>query len=136
VLYNNIWGGYQNFKTYATTYFKHAPLYGVWNADNDAVPWRQMTVQFSDGLSIRNAAGDRYGFQTKYDESQHTLAMTSKKLNQKGDFTYSQPDAQRLILRGNLDGKPIVAEFHRFDASKFLLTSRGFHWINEDPFNR
>jgi hypothetical protein len=30
----------------------------------------------------------------------------------------------------------MVAEFHRFDATQFLLTSRGFHWINEYPFNR
>jgi hypothetical protein len=25
---------------------------------------------------------------------------------------------------------------HRTDETKFLLKSRGFHWINEHPFNR
>jgi len=136
VLYNNIWGGYKSVREYSTTYFKHAPLYGVWNADSAAADWRQMTVEFSRGLYIRNAAGDRARFETKYDESKHTLTLSSTQLKQKGDFTYSQPDARHLILRGSLDGNPIVAEFHRLDASQFPLTSRGFHWINEDPFNR
>src|ERR1700691_86671 len=136
VLYNNMWGGYKSLTQYSTTYYKHAPLYGVWNADSDAALWRQLTAEFPGSLYIRNAAGDRVRFQTKYDEPKHTVTLTSAQPKQKGDFTYSQPDAQHLIFRGNLDGNPIVAEFHRFDASQFLLTSRGFHWINEDPFNR
>jgi len=136
VLYNNIWGGYKNLREYSTTYRAHAPTYGVWNSDSDAAGWRQLIMDSPRWLYIRNGAGDRVGFQTKYDESKHTIALTSAKLQQKGDFTYSQPDARRLILRGNLDGNPMVAEFHRFDASQFPLTSRGFHWINEDPFNR
>jgi len=134
VLYNNIWGGYKNLKEYSTTFLKHAPLYGVWNADNLSADWRQMTVQFSNGLSVRNAAGESMFFQTAYDERQHTLKLTSAK--QKGDFTYDQPDPEHLVLHGKLGDSPIVAAFHRFDASKFLLTSRGFHWISEYPFNR
>jgi hypothetical protein len=134
VLYNNIWGGYKSLRDYSAGILKHAPMYGVWNADSAAADWRQMTVQFATGLSIRDASGDRIGFQTKYDEPRHTVTLSSARL--KGDFTYSQPDAQHLILRGNLDGKAFTAEFHRFDASHFLLVSRGFHWISEDPFNR
>jgi hypothetical protein len=92
-----------------------------------------MTVEFSRGLYIRTAADQRIYFQTAYDESKHTLKLTSGKQN--GDFTYNQ-DAEHLILRGNLGGSPIIAGFHRLDESTFLLTSRGFHWISEYPFNR
>ena len=35
-----------------------------------------------------------------------------------------------------LDGHPLRANLHRTDPAKRLLTSRGFHWINEYPFNR
>jgi hypothetical protein len=136
VLYNNIWGGYKSLMQRSTTYNELAPLYGVWNADRDAAGWRQLTAEFPGSLYIRNAAGDRVRFQTKYDEPKHTVTLTSAQPKQKGDFTYSKPDSQHLILRGNLDGNPMVAEFHRFDATQFLLTSRGFHWINEYPFNR
>jgi len=134
VLFNNVWGGYKNLKEYSTTYFKHAPLYGVWNADSSTADWRQMAIEFASSLSVRDAADRRIYFRTKYDEAKHTLELTSGQ--RKGDVTYSQPDAQHLILRGNLDGKPLAAEFHRLDLSHFLLISRGFHWINEDPFNR
>jgi len=148
VLYNNVWGGYQRVNRYSTTYFEHAPIYGVWNIDSftadgshpaavsEGAHWSQLAVQRMTALYVRDAAGERVGFQTTYDESKHTITLSSTQLKQKGDFGYSQPDAQHLILCGNLDGKPIVAAFHRFDPSRFLLTSRGFHWINEDPFNR
>jgi hypothetical protein len=141
VLYNNIWGGYKSVKEYSTGYRKNAPLYGIWNADSftaegSHLDWRQLTVHLSRSFFIRDANGNRVVFNTIYDESKHTVKMTSAKLKQEGDFTYSQPDSQHLILRGSLNGNPVVAGFHRVDDSSLLLTSRGFHWINEDPFNR
>jgi hypothetical protein len=141
VLYNNIWGGYKNLKEYSSGYFKKAPLYGIWNADSftadPSLPaWHQFTVHLSRSLYIRDLDGNRVGFSTTYDESKHTVQVSSTKLKQQGDFTYSQPDTQHLLLRGTLNGNPIVAGFHRVDDSKLLLISRGFHWINEDPFNR
>ncbi|HUE03221.1 MAG TPA: hypothetical protein VMR62_26870 [Bryobacteraceae bacterium] len=147
VLYNNIWGGYRNLKQYSATFFKHAPLYGVWNADKftadgsqpaalpEGARWRQLAVQQARWLYLRNAEGTRIFFQTTYDEAKHTVKFKSGQSKQEGDFTYQQPDNQHLVLRGNLDGHPIVAEFHRFD-NQYLLTTRGFHWISEYPFNR
>jgi hypothetical protein len=35
-----------------------------------------------------------------------------------------------------VDGREVEAIMHRKDPSQFLLTNRGFHWINEYPFNR
>lgn len=134
VLYNNIWGGYKNLQQLSSTFLKHPPLYGIWNADSPAADWRQMVVQFASGMSLRNAAGERIYFHTAYDEPKHTMRLTSAR--QKSDFTYEQSDANHLVLRGALDGKPIVAEFHRLDPSRFLLVSRGFHWVSEYPFNR
>jgi hypothetical protein len=38
-------------------------------------------------------------------------------------------------MEGTLNGK-IKARLRRAESSDFLLISRGFHWINEYPFNR
>ncbi len=130
IAYNKIWGGYKTTKMYEGSYFKNAPLYGVWNADTASAPWRQLTIQSPRGLSIRDISGERLRFTSAYDEANHNLKLTSGK--QEDSFTYEQPDPQHLVLRGT--GTPMT--FHRLDASKFLLTSRGFHWISEDPFNR
>jgi hypothetical protein len=34
-----------------------------------------------------------------------------------------------------VDGKQIHAKLHHIPEPKFLLNTRGFHWINEYPFN-
>jgi hypothetical protein len=47
-----------------------------------------------------------------------------------------QPDAERLILDGVMDGHKIRMQLRLFDRSRLLLVSRGFHWIQETPFNR
>ena len=130
ISYNKIWGGFQTTKMYAGSYFKNAPLYGVWNADSDTARWRQLTIQSPRGLSIRDIGGERLRFISSYDEANHKLTLNAFK--QQDDFTYEQPDSQHLVLHG----KASTLMFHRVDASKFLLTSRGFHWISEDPFNR
>ena len=42
----------------------------------------------------------------------------------------------RLRLSGTLQGVRIEATCERRDAEDFPLLSRGFHWINEVPYNR
>jgi hypothetical protein len=39
------------------------------------------------------------------------------------------------ILLFPLNGSEITARLRRSDERRFLLTDRGFHWINEFPFN-
>jgi hypothetical protein len=136
VLFNNIWGSYRSLREMSTGYYYQAPIYGIWNADGGSAPWRQLAIHLSRFLVVRDVDGNRANFSTTYDEPKHTVKMSSGKLKQEGDFTYSQPDAQHLILRGSLNGNQVVAAFHRFDESALLLVNRGFHWINEDPFNR
>jgi len=41
-----------------------------------------------------------------------------------------------LILDGQMDGHRVQMQFKLMDRGKFLLVSRGFHWIQEYPFNR
>jgi hypothetical protein len=35
-----------------------------------------------------------------------------------------------------MDGHAIHIELQLLDRNKFLLVSRGFHWIQESPYNR
>ena len=51
-------------------------------------------------------------------------------------LAYDRPDTNRLRLRGRFLGDSLDVEMRRIDRAKFLLMSRGFHWINEIPFNR
>jgi len=35
-----------------------------------------------------------------------------------------------------MDGHKVHMQLELFDRKKFLLVSRGFHWVQENPFNR
>jgi len=41
-----------------------------------------------------------------------------------------------LVLEGELRGSPIRTRLRKKDPGTFLLLNRGFHWVNEYPFNR
>ncbi|MGC6429907.1 MAG: hypothetical protein ACON5F_02580 [Jejuia sp.] len=47
-------------------------------------------------------------------------------------YTYSTPDL--MELKGNIENDSVLITLKKKD--QFLLKSRGFHWINESPFNR
>jgi uncharacterized membrane protein YphA (DoxX/SURF4 family) len=49
---------------------------------------------------------------------------------------YVRRDADHLALDGTIDGATLAVELERFDPRTTQLMSRGFHWINEEPFNR
>ena len=42
----------------------------------------------------------------------------------------------QLVLDGTMDGHTIQMRLKLVDRSKLTLVSRGFHWINEYPFQR
>jgi len=41
-----------------------------------------------------------------------------------------------LVLDGDMDRHKVHMQLKLLDRNKFLLVSRGFHWIQEIPFNR
>jgi hypothetical protein len=50
-------------------------------------------------------------------------------------LTYEQPEPDRLVIEGTFDKHQLKVRLHRVDQSEFLLLNRGFHWINETPYN-
>jgi hypothetical protein len=53
-----------------------------------------------------------------------------------GILTFSRPDADHLELHGDLVNQPIVINLRKVDTSKYLLASRGFHWVDSPPLYR
>ena len=136
ILYNNVWLNYGNYRDFSRVDTRPA-LYGVWDADStENLPWRRVVIDSPQRLVVNTPAGEKLRFRTSYEDPKHVVKLTGWYTNVQGDFTYEKPDEQHLVLRGNLEHVPVVFSFHRFSANQLLLTSRGFHWISEDPFNR
>jgi hypothetical protein len=74
-------------------------------------------------------------YQGKVDLDAKTITLT-RSPNWTAVFNIQRPAHDRLILDSNLDGKRLHMETTWFDPKRFLLVNRGFHWIQELPFNR
>ncbi|MFI6221806.1 DoxX family protein [Nocardia salmonicida] len=48
-------------------------------------------------------------------------------------FTVDRPSADKLTLRGELDGRPATVTLDRLDFERFPLRSTGFRWVQNQP---
>jgi hypothetical protein len=80
----------------------------------------------------------RLRYTVKLDEKARALELTDRD-NPKSvlHLKYARLDPRTLALDGVVDGHALHAVCHLSDlTAKPLFVTRGFHWINEYPFNR
>jgi hypothetical protein len=107
-----------------------SPIYGVYDVERfirngqevspwsgDPTRWRRLIVESPAVLAVKRA-----------DDSRRAVPMSA--------FGWSRPDPDHLVLQGTFAGDALTVRLRRIDESKYLLVSRGFHWINDDPINR
>lgn len=132
------------------------PLYGIWTVEEfeldgqihpplttDESRWQHMVFNYPQSTSIylMNNLRKYYGVRVSLESKTLVLkdyGQGEGKSNEpkKYSFTLEQPESGVFTLNGKMEDHEIRAKFRRKDEKKFLLTSRGFHWINEYPFNR
>jgi hypothetical protein len=121
-------------------------LYGTWTVDSftadgverpplltDTERWRNWLVG-GRGLGITSMTGKRDTFGVEVDASAHTITVTERQKNTKEVWKYTRPTPDHLVIDGVHDGKYLHLAMHLEPDG--LLVTRGFHWINEVPFNR
>ena len=127
-----------------------SPLRGIWFVEEmtidgvvqpplltSAARWRRMVFDHKFGMSIQLVSDERKRFRTTYDEPKQTVVLIKRDdPNSKTPFKYRRPDPHTLIVDGTMNGKKIHAAMRLEAEKEFLLMTRGFHWINEYPFNR
>ncbi|HEX4961833.1 MAG TPA: hypothetical protein VF173_13400 [Thermoanaerobaculia bacterium] len=130
-------------------YSAHSPLRGVWNVDElqvdglagpppgvEVLQWRRVIFDYQTFFAIQLTSDSRQRYGLKLDEAKKTLALTKRgDPAWKSALTYQRPAPDRLTLEGTFEGKKVRASLHRVAEPKSLLVIRGFHWINEFPFN-
>lgn len=123
------------------------PLYGVWQVETftrngqpvpplatDSTCWRRVLIERPDRMLIEMADDSRNLLLTRYDPGQRAVHFTADGGPQIYDFHYTPP-GDRVTLTGKLTADDLVVGLRRIDPG-FRLIHRGFHWINERPFNR
>ncbi|HEY6332376.1 MAG TPA: hypothetical protein VI756_23830 [Blastocatellia bacterium] len=142
--------GYQGAKRYGFLAGR-PPLYGLWSVDEYSVDgqvrpplldddsrWRRVIFDaFPGSFAVQLPSGARQRFRAQVDTDKKTLKLVKREdPNSTNDFSFEEPGPGLMTLKGTLDGHQILAKLRRMDEGDFQLTNRGFHWINEVPFNR
>ena len=159
-----LWANYDETRTTFNTRGFGAPkppLYGIWMIEKmtingveraplvtDWERWRRMIIQSPTAIGYQRMDGTVGAFPTRVDTATKTIAFTAPPTGPpgsgaspppavKGKLTYEQPSPDVLILAGeDPTGRTLRLETRLFDRNKFLLVSRGFHWVQDRPFNR
>ena len=127
-----------------------SPLYGIWNVSELSVDGQLRSPLLTDYDRWRRAifdAPERVTFQRMDDSfvryvssinaNDKTIALTKDSdKNWKANFTFLRASDNQLLLDGNMDTHKIHMRLELVDRSKFMLVNRGFHWVQEYPFNR
>jgi hypothetical protein len=136
------------------------PLYGVWEVDEMVSDGHAVPPLLTDPARLRRVVFAYPGYvafepmvapKSRY-ESLYTAAIDPKaktltlsrdpkefpqvKVALRTVLTYAQSSPDRLVIDGPFAGHRIHLTAHQQDPKKFLLVNRGFHWINERPYNR
>jgi uncharacterized membrane protein YphA (DoxX/SURF4 family) len=146
---NNVYGDWSAWHEYGGGRSKPA-LYGIWEIDqfqldgksqpldaSSKTQWRRIIFDFTNYMQIQLMDDSFSGFAASVDIQKKVIALTKASDKKwQANFSFIQPSSDSLVLDGTLDGHKQHLALHLMDLKKFTLASRGFHWIQEYPFNR
>jgi hypothetical protein len=103
----------------------------------DSVRWKQIIFGGPDYARITTMTDSSRWMNVKIDTVRKSLWFISEKARPDSFLLhYSQPDKEHLLLSGNMGSDSVQMGAKWLDHTKFRLVSRGFHWVNEYPYNR
>jgi uncharacterized membrane protein YphA (DoxX/SURF4 family) len=127
-----------------------SPFYGIWNVDEMSIDgvvrsplltdydrWRRVVFDFPQSMSFQRMDDSFEGFAIAYDPKTSKVELTKRgDKNWKGELSVQRQGTSRMVLDGQLGQHKTRMQLSLFDRNKFLLVSRGFHWVQDYPFNR
>jgi uncharacterized membrane protein YphA (DoxX/SURF4 family) len=145
----NAYGGWIDWHTYGGGRAK-SPLYGIWNVDELSIDgqlrspllidydrWRRAVFDRPDDMAFQRMDDSFVHYGASVNAGYKTIVLTKHSdKDWKASFTFQRAAEDQLTLDGTMDSHKIHMQLRLVDRSKFMLVNRGFHWIQEYPFNR
>jgi hypothetical protein len=149
VIGNNAYSGWEGWRTFGGGHPK-SPLYGIWNVSEVSIDgqlrsplltdydrWHRAVFDVPDRVAFERMDDTFARYGAAINGNDKTIALTKDTdKNWKAKFVFQRVGENELILDGNMDSHKIHMQHELVDLTKFVLVSRGFHWIQEYPFNR
>lgn len=149
LLYTYISGDLKGNKEYGAEAPK-PELYGLYETEDfiknsDTIPplltdterWRYLIIENTHSVSVLDMNKGRTWYkQDSIDVLKNTLRFSSyRDTTEIYTFKYTKTDTT-MTMNGLVKGDTLKINFKRKTKQDFLLMNRGFHWINERPYNR
>lgn len=97
--------------------------------------WRRFMVSRWGGGIVQHMSGPDSRFLLTHDEKAGTVRLQSRS-GESFTLTCTKPAEGRLVLEGPFRDGRVRVELRKAEDRSFPLTTRGFHWIQEFPYNR
>jgi hypothetical protein len=132
------------------TYNQKPAICGLWAVDefatdgrpvpvslNDPDRWRQFAMGSAFDVFVILIDGSRQRYRSQLDMPANKITLIRRDDPTKtSQLTFTNAPTDQLTLNGTWDGRQLSVKMHRLPNPVFLLNTRGFHWINEFPYNR
>jgi len=123
----------------AARFAERHPLYGVYEAAPDGTPGNVRAVIIDEVrvLAIQRTSGPLQRFQIGRSSEPGLLTLVPyRRAGQKAKVQYKTGDDGALTLTGTIDGESFDLRLRKVPTPSFLLQTRGFHWVNDNAFDR
>ena len=126
------------------------PLYGIYNVqtfvrNGDTIPplttdttrWKKLIVNYPQYARLYQMNDSTQSCVFEVDTVQQNITMyPSGRAHRKYQLSYDYATSGLLTLDGTFGPDSVTVVMQSYDLDNYLLVRRGFHWINESPFNR
>lgn len=116
-------------------------VYRVWSFTREGAgaadeAWLRVGLSQQGRAAIVRADGSGQRYRLQVDEEARTLQWTRSGATERFRVRYRWSAHNELELRGVIDGVATTVVLRREYGLRSALLSRGFHWVQEAPFNR
>ncbi len=125
-------------------------LYGIWKVDQlsidgqlrpplltDAARWHRVIFDSPDAMTFQNMDDSFDSYGAAIHTGDQTIALKKfKDENWKATLKFQREPGNQLTLDGEMDHHKIHMQLQLVDRNSFTLVNRGFHWVQELPFDR
>jgi uncharacterized membrane protein YphA (DoxX/SURF4 family) len=112
-------------------------FFGLYDVISSNANWHQVTFDYYFGtktIAIDQSYAHR--IYCAYEQGRSSLTLQNYHIGSDcGSLRYRRAGKGKLILDGVVEGRTVHAVLALVSPPTFLLETRGFHWVNEWPFN-
>ena len=128
---------------------KKPPFYGLYDVvlfkrNSDTIPplttdstrWDKFIISYADGAQIKFMNDSVKYFKCTPDLDNKTFVISTYDNAMQQYILYYQLKKDTMVLTGNWKEQSISVVLKKHNKNNFRLINRGFHWINEYPYNK